>query len=192
MVQFARDVTEHNPLTVFRLIGEMNVGGDQRGFGRWGADFWPVMKGRRGDYAGRIYERYPKANWRNLNIKTAFLGPGPEGPVATARFETLREGVQECEARIFIEQALDDGKLPPDLASRSRERIAERNRAIAMGLSPHAIEGFQDAGAYWRIHDWHCNSGIAGYYWYLTSGWQERSMKLYDAAAAVATALRGN
>ena len=28
MAQFARDVTELNPLTVFRLMGEHNIGGD--------------------------------------------------------------------------------------------------------------------------------------------------------------------
>jgi len=189
MVQFARDVTDFSPLTVFRLIGEQNVGGDQRGFGRFGADMWPVLKDRRGARTGRIYGRYPKANWRNLNVKTAFLGPGPSGPVATARFEVMREGIEECEARIFIERALEGGKLPPGLSTRCRELIAERNRAIVMGLSPHTVEGFQDAGAYWRIHDWHCNSGLVGYYWYITSGWQRRSKRLYDTAAEVAEAL---
>ncbi len=190
VVQFARDVTEYNPLTVFRCIGEMNVGGDQRGFGRWGADYWPVLKDRRGVRAGRVYERYAKANWRNLNIKTAFLGAGPDGPVATVRFEAMREGVEECEARIFIERALDGGKLPPALAARVKETLAERNRNLVMGLSNHVLEGFQDVGAYWRIHDWHCDSGLVGYYWYQTSGWQERTRKLYDLAAEVAAAPR--
>jgi hypothetical protein len=194
MAQFARDVTEYNPLTVFRLIAEMNVGGDQRGFARWGADFWPVVRDRRGAATGRVYERYPKANWRNLNIKTAFLGPGPDGPVATARFEALREGVEECEARIFIEEALAGGKVPPALAERCKELIAERNRNIVMGLGVHALEGFQDIAAYWRIHDWHCNvDSRIGYYWYLASGWQAQSEKLYGAAAEVAAALgKGN
>ncbi len=184
MAQFARDVSDLNPLTTFRLIGEQNIGGDQRGFARWGADLWPVLDGQRGARTGRVYERYPKASWRNLNIKTALLGPGPDGPVATARFEALREGGQECEARIAIEQALADGKLPQDVAAKCREAIAERNRAIAMGLSPHKAEGFQDAAAYARIHDWHCDAGSVGYTWYLASGWQERSQRLYDAAAA--------
>jgi len=52
-----------------------------------------------------------------------------------------------------------------------------------MGLSPHKAEGFQDAAAYARIHDWHCDAGVVGYTWYLTSSWQERSQRLYDAAA---------
>ncbi|MBM4039906.1 MAG: hypothetical protein FJ290_15485 [Planctomycetes bacterium] len=183
MVQFARDVSDLNPLTTFRLIGEMNIGGDQRGFTRWGADLWPVLDDQRGARTGRVYERYPKASWRNLNVKTALLGPSPDGPVATARFEALREGIQECEARIAIEQALATGELPQELAAKCREVIAERNRAIVMGLSPHKAEGFQDAAAYARIHDWHCDAGVVGYTWYLTSSWQEGSQRLYDAAA---------
>ena len=189
MVQFARDVSDLNPLTTFRLIGEHNIGGKQRGFARFGADFWPVLENKRGRRTGRVYARYPKASWRNLNVKVALLGPGPEGPVATARFEVLREGIEECEARIFIEQALAERRLPPALAARCRELIAERNRAIVMGLSPHKAEGFLAADAYGRVHDWHCDRGRVGYYWYLTSGWQERSGRLYNAAAQVAAFL---
>lgn len=72
---------------------------------------------------------------------------------------------------------------------RCRELIAERNRAIVMGLSPHKAEGFLTAAASGRIHDWQ-DSGNVGYYWYLTSNWQERSERLYDAAAEV-SALQG-
>ncbi len=184
MVQFARDVTEMNPPTLFWLIGEHNIGGDQRGFARFGADFWPALKDTRGERTSRVAGRYPKANWRNLNIKTAMLGAGPQGPVATARFEVLREGVEECEARISIEQALNEGKLSPELAAKCRELIAERNRAVVMGLSPHKAEGFLSAASYQRIHDWQ-DLGNVGYYWYLTSGWQARSGQLYDLAAEV-------
>jgi branched-subunit amino acid ABC-type transport system permease component len=53
MVQFARDVTDFNPLTTFRLIGEQNIGGEQRGFARFGADFWPVTKNKWGEWIGR-------------------------------------------------------------------------------------------------------------------------------------------
>jgi hypothetical protein len=185
MVQFARDVTEFNPLTLFRLIGEHNIGGDQRGFGRFGADFWPTLKDKKGERASRITGRYPKASWRNLDVKNALLGAGSQGPVATARFEVLREGIEECEARIFIEQALDEGQLPPELAARCKQLIAERNHAVVMGLSPHKAEGFCDAASYRRIHDWQ-DSGNVGYYWYLVSGWQDRSGRLYDLAAEVA------
>jgi hypothetical protein len=185
--QFARDVTELNPLTVFRLIGEHNIGGEQRGFARFGADFWPVIPDAKGERRARVCEAYPKASWRNLNLKCALLGPGPEGPVATARFELLREGLQECEARIALEQALEGGKLSPELAGRCREIIAERNRAIVMGLSSHVAEGFLTAADPVRIHDWQ-GPGNVGYYWFLLSGWQERSGQLFKLAGALASA----
>lgn len=188
MVQFARDVSELNPLTVFRLIGEHNIGGDQRGFARFGADFWPVIRDAKGEPIARVCEAYPKANWRNLNIKCALLGPGPDGPVATARFELLREGLQECEARIALEQALAGGKLSAELAASCREIIAERNHALVMGISPHTSEGFLAATDPGRVHDWQ-GSGNVGYYWFLTSGGPERSEKLYRTAAAVVDAL---
>ncbi len=36
---------------------------------------------------------------------------GPTGPVASTRYEQMREGVQQCEARIAIATALTDEKL---------------------------------------------------------------------------------
>ena len=100
----------------------------------------------------------------------------------------MREGLEECEARIFIEDALalsdpdgssgsrrGGGKLPPPVAARCKDLIAERNRNIVMGLGTHTLEGFQDINAYWRIHDWHCDvDSRIGYTWYLVSGWQDR------------------
>ena len=147
MVQFARDVSESYPA--------QRVPADRRAQHRrrparlrpLRGGFLAGVKDGRGQWAWRVFDRYPKASWRNLNINVALLGAGPEGPVATARFEALREGVEECEARIVIEQALSDGKLPDNLAVRCRELIAERNRAIVMGLSPHKAEGFLTAAA---------------------------------------------
>ena len=80
------------------------------------------------------------------------------------------------------------GSLPDELAAKYRALIAERNRALVMGLSPHKAEGFLDAASDRRIHDWQ-DSGNVGYYWYLISGWQERSGRLFDAAAEVAARL---
>ena len=147
------------------------------------------MRDAKGEPTARVCEAYPKANWRNLNIKCALLGPGLEGPVATARFELLREGLQECEARIALEEALAGGKLSAGLAARCREVIEERNHAIVMGLSPHTAEGFLTATDGGRTHDWQ-GLGNFGYYWFLTSGWQALSAKLYRTAAAVAEAVQ--
>ncbi|MBC8869892.1 MAG: hypothetical protein H8E44_10765 [Planctomycetes bacterium] len=182
-VQFARNVRDSYPQATFRLIGEMNIAGQQRGFGWFGADFWPVFEGRRS--SARVYERYPQANWRNLNIMTALLGPGPHGPVSTHRFEMMIEGVQECEARIFVEKALLEKRISGPLAEHCARLLEERNRATLMGLGNHMLEGWLKDDSYARIHGWWNEPGLAGGYWYLTSGWQDRSEKLYAAAASV-------
>ncbi len=49
--------------------------------------------------------------------------PGPDGPVATVRFEMLREGLQETEARVRIERALVESELDGDLAEEATQLL---------------------------------------------------------------------
>ena len=104
------------------------------GIGRVGADYWHVLKDRQGRRTGPVYARYPESNWRNLDIESWVLAPGPEGPVGTARLENLREGLQECEARIALEDALLDlgrrRRLGNELAQRIQALLDERQRAL--------------------------------------------------------------
>ena len=140
----------HNPalLTCYLRLGELNrapgsytralpafyITGGERGGGRIGGDFWPAMKNSKGDRAGAVYARYPENNWRNLDISDWFLAPGPEGAVSTVRLECLNEGIQECEARIFLEDALLDSgkkaKLGTELAKRCQDALDEHHRAL--------------------------------------------------------------
>ncbi|HUW55076.1 MAG TPA: HEAT repeat domain-containing protein [Planctomycetota bacterium] len=191
LTQFPRCGMDGFPMTTQRLMGEMNIAGHQRGFGRLGADFWSVLRNKAGHRVGRVSGgRYPKSAWRALDISSSYLAPGPDGPVPTARLEMVREGVQECEARIFIERALTDPvlrtRLGDALADRCQEMLDERTRAalrgtstLLLGAGGHAAEG----SAWWN------RSGI-GADWFISSGWQERSAKLFDAAAEVAGKLR--
>ena len=135
-------------LTCYLRLGELNrspgsytralpafyITGGQRGGGRMGADFWPAMKNNKGERAGAVYARYPENNWRNLDISDWFLAPGPDGAISTVRLEYLNEGMQECEARIFLEDALLDSgkkaKLGADLAKRCQEALDEHHRAM--------------------------------------------------------------
>ena len=54
----------------------------------------------------RRHSRHALEFLRNLDIETSVLSAGRNGAIGTQRFETLREGIQEAEARIFIEKAL--------------------------------------------------------------------------------------
>ena len=42
------------PPTRWRMLGESNIVGGQRGVGRLGADFWPVIKDKRGRRRGTV------------------------------------------------------------------------------------------------------------------------------------------
>jgi len=144
-----------------------------RGFGRLGADFWPVLKGRAGDHP--ICGRYPGSDWGTLNlggVNPWLLAPGPEGAISTVRFELMRESLQEAEARVLIQNALLDdeqrAKLGKPLADRCTELMNERTRTLRY------VSEFYDSGN--------------GRY-LLSPAWSESSEKLYEAAAAVAKAL---
>jgi hypothetical protein len=167
VTMFHRDLAFGYQLTQNRLLPENNIGGGQCGFGRNGADFWPGLKNDKGQKVRSLPGRYPQSNWSQLSVKTCFLAPGPDGALSTVRFEMTREGVQECEARISIEKALMDKaqreKLGEETAKRLQDLLDERIRAGLWG---------------WGNYDW-----------YVSSGWQARSAKLYAAAAEVAAKL---
>jgi hypothetical protein len=96
---------------------------------RIGLDFWPVVPvdGRmRSVFNSRIC-----GAWLYKSNPTAILAPGPDGAVPTVRFQMLREGVQETEARIHICKSLH--KLPEDQQERYRQLL--RERGIARGVA---------------------------------------------------------
>jgi len=184
-VQYVRSIRNTHPVATFRLIMEMNVAGNQPGFGRVGGDFWAVVKDKKGRRRGRAYDRFPQSSWRNLNISINVLGAGSRGPVATTRFEMIREGIQECEARIFIEEAILSKKISGALADRCQKILDERTRSALRGVNCHILGDhftkYAASGHVW----WHA-PGVLGQEWFVTSGWQARSKRLFDAAAEVA------
>lgn len=187
---FARLTQDIFPLVTFRLMGEMNIARNYRGFARVGADFWPALKDRRGRQVGMLAARYSKSSWWNLNLITSILAPGPDGAVATVRYEMLREGIQECEARIFIERALLDkdlrAKLGEPLAKRCQDVLDERTRDMLRGVSALIQSDRFRAN---RPNDWWQFPGVIGSQWFQCSDWQGRSEQLFAAAAEVAGAL---
>ncbi|MGA2621717.1 MAG: glycoside hydrolase domain-containing protein [Thermoguttaceae bacterium] len=173
----------HHPyLTTCRLIGEMNITGGQNGFGRLGGDFFPVIQDKRGNRFS-IEGRYPKSSpgVPSFDIQSCFLKPGPDGALSGHGFEMLREGVEECEARMFIERAILDKKISGDLAEKCQEALDDRLRSLRRACS-------DDAGG---VVNYAHGASYAGSLWYPGSGWEERSGRLYDAAAAVDRSLSG-
>ena len=179
------------PASRWRQLMEMNTTGRQRGVSRGGADLWPAVRDRQGRRAGTVANRYPQSAWRNLDIPWCVLAPGPTGPVSTHRFEALREGIQECQARILIEEALADDalkrRLGPDLAGRCEDLLVERTQFMLKAVTHLQINNqwghVTGPGPICR------QIGVVGHRWYAGSGWQERSRQLYQAAGEVARKL---
>ena len=175
----------------WRHFGEYSITGNTRGIGRVGADFWQAVKDSQGRRKGHVSQRYPESSWRQLTLITSALAPGPDRAVATAKYEAMREGVQECEARILIEEALSDKAmaetLGPDLVGRCRDVLDERHRSMWLSVSTLQVGPLPEhAFAGWRGCAF---TGVTGYKWFLGSGWQERSEKLYATAGDVAKKL---
>jgi hypothetical protein len=110
--------------------------------------------------------------------------------VASSRYEVLREGMQECEARIAIEAVLTDdsakARLDPALAKRGQQLLDDRLWQALKAYSSLQLTGrayATSAGFGYGA------GGTAGHYWYASSGWQERTQRLYDLAGEVTKAL---
>jgi len=189
---FDRFSRELHPNVRWRHLAEATITGSQRGNGRLGADYWKVLRDKRGRRVGRSHDRYPESTWRNLFIADALLAPGPDGPVATDQFEAFREGIQECEARIVIERALSDealrARIGADLARRCEDYL--RDRHMMMWLSLSDLQLFYDhPGAKWGPRylaaSWRSMPNNGGSHWFLGSGWQLRTEQLYTLAGEV-------
>ncbi|NLF30065.1 MAG: DUF4091 domain-containing protein [Planctomycetes bacterium] len=185
-----RDVIQFPP-TKWRHLPELAITGRQRGMGRIGADYWDVLTDARGRPAGPISRRYPHSSWRNLDLYTSLLAPGADGPVATTRLEALRQGVQECEARIFLEAALTDpdrrARLGDELAQRCQRMLDERLLYVYTSQSNLQLTGPE----YLYATEWRSRAGINGHYWFLASGCQDRTRELFELAGAAARRLEG-
>jgi hypothetical protein len=147
-----------------------------QGFGSWGADFWAnewyAIAGGTGN-AGATF-----ANC-GLSESTAiwFVGAGEAGPVPTARTRMMQEGLQEAEARIFVQDALLDqeAKLGPDLAKRARELCEERTRTLTYLANFRYNDGEGSLPRLRLIPD--------------VAAWDDAAVKLYRLADEVAKAL---
>ena len=148
-----------------------------RGIGRIGADFWPVLKGQRGEFKPLYDSLY--GGWNTLSLGMviqSILAPGKDGPIPTVRSELMREALQEAEARVLIQDALLDdtlrAKLGPDLARRSQDVLDERTRVFR-----YMSEFWDDEATTFSVSP---------------TIWVERAGKLYDMAGEVAHKLKSN
>jgi len=177
------------PCSRWRFFPETGITSELRGVGRIGADYWKAIKDKRGKRRGWVHDRFSEGSWAgnrmNLVLCNPVLAPGPVEPKGTNRLLALGEGVQECEARIFIEQALLDSglrkKLGADLVERCEKTLDERLLIMWQSLSNLRLGGVNFFGA----TSWRWAPGVPGHQFFLGSNWQERSLKLFSLAGEV-------
>jgi len=208
----------NGPALRIRQMPQLNITGQQRGIGRIGGDLWRAIRDKRGKRVGKVFDRYPENHWRGLNIPSYFLAPGPDGPVGTARLENLREGVQECEARIFIENALSDPRqarrLGLDLAKRARSALDAHQLAMwrsiwsdqkhlemlgtitGRSIYEGIWQGLTKAGVkmpgFWdsSARKRRRDENVKGLEWFVNSEWEQLNKDLYAVAAEVQKRLK--
>jgi hypothetical protein len=173
------------PGSMWQSLTEINIAGNQRGFGRLGGDYWAAIKDKNGRRVAWPHQRYPWSTWGMLEMQCSVLAAGPEGAVATNRFEQIHEGVEQCEARICIESALTDEakrrKLGEDLASRCQAALDERILYALRGVSQFQMSPH----FYVAPWTWKFQTGETGHAWFQSTGWRERKAKLFALAGEV-------
>jgi len=142
----------------FRLCVDRSLIVGMNGVGRMGADYWSDSYIR-----GMRQEGFLRAGMPNHHM----LWPGPAGAEPGARFLALLEGLQETEARIFLEQALARKALPDALARRAGQVLFEHHRQTLFVPSMNASHRHVE----------------------LCRDWQERSRRLFGVAADAAEAV---
>jgi hypothetical protein len=162
-----------SPIGVFHACVESYQAGGYE-LGRVAADFWGIGKGKRGRPI-TVLSRFK--SWQRPGVPTMghghFLHPGPEGALQSVRFEALRLGVQECEARVFVEKLLFDKAKKEALGE-----LAGRATRLFDSRIEEIIRAKQDTSNMYSIAT---DASWLGY----ASGFSGRAKALYDLAAEV-------
>jgi Glycoside hydrolase 123, catalytic domain/Glycoside hydrolase 123 N-terminal domain len=121
---------DRSPLQTFlRLPEEMILRGHD-GVGYISAELFPIENPKK---KGRFYRLgIDRGGVAGMSTK-ALLAPGKDGPIATERFETFREGVQLCEAILFLQRALQARTISGKLAARVNTCLDARSETFLQG-----------------------------------------------------------
>ena len=151
----ANPISENNPPHVYRTFVDTGLNSGLRGIAQVGGDHWESF----GDGFTMGVPRYAGFSPESL------LYPGDHGAVSSVRYEALLQGLQEAEARICIEQALEGGKLPDALKAELKQALVSyaNEKAFSFGYHPYLRENY---------------------------GWMARVRIIYNAAAKAKQALR--
>jgi hypothetical protein len=125
---FRQNWRDYSPLTLQRRTPEDIAMSGLDGVGDFGSDLFGYRHP-----SGRFYRSECNDGPSTpAQSHMSMLYPGPDGPVATERYEMFREGVVMTEALLFIERALQAKKLSPKLQQRAEQALDARSNAFIM------------------------------------------------------------
>lgn len=163
---------DYSPLWVLRALPEEMIMRGHHGVGPLGVDSWPIEREK-----GRPYVMGGNSALGPNCSTRAILAPGPDGPVATERYEAFRLGVQACEAIAFLQRALDEKKIEGALARRVDELLQRRaDQLFALCQARRS-----------KKKDWTRIRALTEKY---ETGCDERDSKLFAAAAEVSKTVK--
>ncbi len=138
---------------LFRAIPDRAIHMGYTGVGRMGFDYFDFT----------WLQGYQGTDWCPPGIPIFQMAyAGKNGAESSARYEAFVEGIQEAEARIFVEQCLDRNILPMDLAKEAQAIVYDNTwSTVSPQFGPSQLSFF-------------------------TNGWQDRSRKLYGVASRIA------
>ena len=117
-----------SPLTLQRRVGEDIIMSGRDGVSDFGADLF-MYRDANGNLQSPKGPDWPSGpGWTQISM----LYPGPDGPVASERYEMFREGVEIAETLFFIEQAIQGKKLTPELQQKAEKALEARSQAFLM------------------------------------------------------------
>jgi len=117
-----------SPLTLQRRVGEDIIMSGRDGVSDFGADLF-MYRDANGNIQAPAGPTWPSGPGRTQH---SMLYPGPDGPVGTERYEMFREGVEIAETLLFIERAIQEKKLTPDLQQKAEKALEARSQAFIM------------------------------------------------------------
>jgi hypothetical protein len=89
-----------------------------------GADLWKLY-----DANGRAWNVSDNSALGPGCSTRAILAPGPSGAVSTERFEMFRESSEVCEAIIFLQRELEEGRITGSTAEKVNRLLDARARS---------------------------------------------------------------
>jgi hypothetical protein len=126
---------DYSPLTVLADLPEEMIMRGHDGLGQLGVDIFPIAKG------GRFYNLTVGRGGLGPDCSTlAILAAGAGGPIPTERYEAFREAVQRTEAILFLQRALEEKRMPEELAQRVNLYLDDRAQAFLRRWSAGRFE----------------------------------------------------